>query len=262
MAAIILRFFIQNLIYIKGDISIDTILKIAICEDMDSDAAFLESLITQSGFPVFISRFSSSEAFLSTQPVRRFDLIFFDIYMSGITGMEAAAVIRKQDEDCSIVFTTTSENHMLEAFDVGAQQYLIKPVDSKKLETLLKKRAATLSESKKSCIINVRGEKRSIAFDQIYYIEVFGHNCSIHTKDGIIETGTSMAIDDFTSLLPSPPFLRCHKSYIVNLCYVKDIDRDFLMKNGDTVYIRRSDIKKCTQVLDLWRLHEAGKDIL
>jgi DNA-binding LytR/AlgR family response regulator len=102
-----------------------------------------------------------------------------------------------------------------------------------------------------------------ILHDHIYYVEVYDHNCLVHTSGGIIETGASMTIEDFVPLLAPPRFLRCHQSYIVNLSYVESIGRDFTMKNGSTVQIRRGDLAKCRNYmseLNKWRLLEAGRE--
>jgi len=238
-------------------------LRIAICEDMDADAAHLHSLIETSGIAADVSRFESGEAFLASRPVGRFDLIFFDIYMDGMSGLEAARLLREVDEDCGVVFTTTSEDHRPDAFDVGAEQYLVKPLDREKLDKLLKKRLALSRRISKTCQVNVKGQRVDIPLDHIYHVEVRNHNCLIHTISGVIETGSTMTIEDFIPLLPPPRFIRCHRSYIVNLSYVQSVGRDFVMKNGHMVYIRRSDLARCRQYeqeLDRWRLAEAGRD--
>lgn len=236
-------------------------LKIAVCEDEEQDARRLISLIEKSGVSTVLTRFESGGAFLASRPAGRFDLIFFDIYMGGITGVEAAKALRETDEDCGIVFTTTSEDHMPEAFDVGAIQYLVKPVKKDKLEQVLKKRVRSVESARRTCSVNAKGQRREIAFDSIYYIEVYNHNCLIHIGEGVVDTGSCMTIDDFLPLLPSPRFFRCHKSYIVNMSYVERVERDFVMKNGCTVYIRRGDVKKCAEALDRWRLMEAGAEV-
>ena len=236
-------------------------LRIAICEDMDADAAYLHSLIENSGVAAHVSSFESGEAFLASRPAGRFDLIFFDVYMDGISGVEAARLLRETDEDCGVVFTTTSEEHRPEAFDVGAEQYLVKPVDREKLYKLLKKRLSR--RRRKTCPVNAKGQRVDIPHDHIYYVEVRNHNCLVYTVSGVIETGSTMTIEDFMPLLPPPRFMRCHRSYIVNLSYVQNVNRDFVMKNGHLVYIRRSDLARCRQYereLDKWRLAEAGRD--
>lgn len=236
------------------------VLRIAICEDSNDDAKGLQSLIMASCVATEISHFESGDAFLASRPAGRFDLVFLDIYMEGISGIEVAYTLRKMDEACGVVFTTTSEDHRPEAFDVDAEQYLVKPVDKVKLEKVLRKRLAVVRNTRETCSVNERGRRVEVVLDHIYYVEVQNHNCLVHTADRVIETGSAMKIDDFELLLPPPRFLRCHKSYIVNMSYVESVGRDFIMKNGQTVYIRRGDIAKCARELDRWRLYEAGKD--
>ncbi len=189
-------------------------------------------------------------------------MVFFDIYLTGISGTKAASHLRSIDEHCGIVFTTTSEEHMLEAFDVGAQHYLVKPVERKKLERVIQKRVELLKWLRQVCSIPLKGGKKEIPFNEIYYIEVQNHNCYIHTKNEVIDAGTTMTIEGFVALLPNPPFVHCHKSYIVNLSYVKAINRDFEMINGNKAYIRRNDVRKYTKELARWRLFEARKELL
>ena len=238
-------------------------LRIAICEDMDKDAEHLRSLIESSGIAAEITCFESGGAFLSSRPAGRFDLIFFDIYMGEVSGVEAARALREMDEDCGLVFTTTSEEHRAEAFDVDAQQYLVKPVDRDRLDKTLRKRLSLLMQKRNICPVNARGQRVEIHHDNIYYVEVYNHNCLVHTSSGVIDTGSTMTIEDFVPLLPPPRFMRCHQSYIVNLSYVESLERDYTMKNGDKVYITRGLLAKCKNYgdyLDKWRLAEAGRE--
>ena len=72
---------------------------------------------------------------------------------------------------------------------------------------------------------------------------------------------TADTLAEMEERLHSDAFFRCHKSYIVNMSYVERVERDFVMKNGCTVYIRRGDVKKCAEALDRWRLMEAGAEV-
>ena len=235
-------------------------IRIAICEDDQSDAAYLRKLIRECMEKAKITLYASGTSFLASQPAQRFDLVFFDIYMEGMDGIATATAFRENDEECGIVFTTISSSHMPEAFDVNAEQYLIKPVEKSKLERVMRRRLRTLSRKEKTCLISAKGRVLELSLNDIIYVEVYDHNCLVHTPNDTIDMGTSMRIDTFAQLLPEPQFLRCHKSYIVNMHYVESIDRDFKMKNGHIVYIRRGDVSKCAKALDLWRLYDAGRD--
>ena len=260
--AVYVNICIRNIFLISKDVQkVEAPLKIAICEDQSQDMERLIALIKSLPYPVEIASFVSGEDFLAAYPGGKFDLVFFDIYLTGISGTITANHLRTIDDHCGIIFTTTSQEHMLEAFDVGAQHYLVKPIDKNKLNKVLEKRIAIIQWLRQSCSIPIKGQKKDIPFNEIYYIEVQNHNCYIHTKGEIIDSGTTMTIESFAALLPTPPFVRCHKSYIVNLSYVNTIDRDFEMINGDIVYIRRNDVRKYTKELARWRLSEARKEI-
>ena len=92
--------------------------------------------------------------------------------------------------------------------------------------------------------MNVKVLRIDIPLDHIYYVEVRNHNCLVYTTNDVIETGSKMTIEDFIPLLPLPRFMRCHRSYIVNLSYVQSVGRDFVMKNGHMVYIHRGDLAR------------------
>jgi len=238
-------------------------LRVAICEDVERDATELSALIRGSGVVAEVNCYASGENFLASRPAGRFDVVFLDIYMSGISGVEVARQLRESDEDCCIVFTTTSEDHRPEAFDVDADQYLVKPVDRSKVDRVLIKKLKVSSSTRRSCVLYAKGQRMDVPHDDIHFVEVQGHNCFVYTADSVIETGSSMKFGDFEALLPPPRFMRCHQSYIVNLSHVERLERDFIMKNGRTVYVRRGDLAKCRQYereLDKWRLAEAREE--
>lgn len=93
-----------------------------------------------------------------------------------------------------------------------------------------------------------RGQVVEILLDDIRYIESIDHNCILHTEGGLIETGASMTLKTLEALLPSPRFIRCHNSYIVNLNHVESVGRTFRLKSGEDVLISRINHQK-------WREH-------
>lgn len=224
------------------------ILYIAVCEDIELDAQHLCSLIRECPGDMDITRYADGEAFLSDFTGGKYHLVFMDIYMGGMTGMEAARLLREKDEECALVFTTSSTEHALEAFGVAAAQYLVKPVAPADVRSVLQKRRAALEREEEEVMrVNARGAWMDIPFKEIVYIEVRNHNCLIHTSGGVIETGTTMRLEDFNRLITRPNFLRCHRAFIVNFAFVDRVEQDFIMKNGDIVYIRQTDLKKCAR---------------
>ena len=118
-------------------------MRIAIVDDLKTERALLKERLSQQlalrGAEADILGFESGEAFLAAEKERRFSAAFLDIYMEGLSGMDAAKELRKTDTDCLLIFTTTSTDHALEGFQVRALHYLVKPFSEEELSGLLKR---------------------------------------------------------------------------------------------------------------------------
>lgn len=115
-------------------------MRIAIVDDLSGERALLREQLARQlarrGAEAELLEFDSGEAFLAAEKERRFTAAFLDIYMEGMTGMEAARALRKTDTDCLLVFTTTSTDHALEGFQVRALHYLVKPFTEGEIDAL------------------------------------------------------------------------------------------------------------------------------
>lgn len=215
-------------------------LNIAICDDERREARLLADMIKSNGLPCEISLFTDGESLLSEPDLSRFDLFFLDIYLEGMTGVELARKLRARNQNCEIVFITISDAHAMEGFAVNALQYLLKPVDAKQVTGLLERFVRIHDRRDLSyCTVVVDRAEVRIFFRDIFYIETFDKYCKLHTREGVVETYSTLSA--LLEKLPSPPFLRCHRSYVVNMDYVQKAERDFVMKNGHIVYIRQSE---------------------
>lgn len=106
-------------------------MRIAIVDDLETERAQLKTRLARQlrlcGAEAELLEFESGESFLAAEKEQRFTAAFLDIYMHGMSGMDAAKELRKTDADCLLVFTTTSTDHALEGFQVRALHYLVKP---------------------------------------------------------------------------------------------------------------------------------------
>ena len=106
-------------------------MRIAIVDDLAAERALLKDRLEQQlhrrNVQADILEYESGETFLEAARKAPFTAAFLDIYMDGMTGMEAAKKLRKTNTDCLLVFTTTSTDHALEGFQVRALHYLVKP---------------------------------------------------------------------------------------------------------------------------------------
>ena len=123
-------------------------MRIAIVDDLAEERALLKArlsrLLSLRGAEAELLEFDSGEAFLAAEKERRFTAAFLDIYMHGMSGMDAAKALRRTDTDCLLIFTTPLTDHALEGFQVRALHYLVKPFSETELSGLLDEMLAKL----------------------------------------------------------------------------------------------------------------------
>lgn len=223
-------------------------LRIGICEDIQEELTALLHMLEESFCICEVESYSGGEAFLRSFYPGRYDLILMDIYMGGINGVETVSRIRELDDSVPIAFLTTSTEHALDGYRFHVDRYLIKPYDAGQLDEVLKMALERLS-GRPSITVQAQGQKILLPHSQIIYAEQSGHTCVIHTSGGG-EVKTVMKMTELAGMLPDPPFLQCHKSYLVNLGHVSRVNRElmvFEMKGGGVAYIRRGSLRSAEQ---------------
>ncbi|WP_027398877.1 LytR/AlgR family response regulator transcription factor [Anaerovorax odorimutans] len=228
-------------------------LNIAVCEDCLEEQKQLISLIENNGFSTKISVFNSGDEILKEYGTGKFDLIFMDIYMDGISGVETVTAIRKIDENVPVAFTSTSTEHTLESYRLGALKYIEKPVKAKPVHELLEL-ARLKKENTPRLILKIKGKDISIPFDRILYAEQNAHTLSLFLEGGELLQLTEK-LDNIKEQFEGHDFFRCHKSYLVNFAYVKSLDKElmvFSMKEGKNVHIRRESMAKARKAFEAY----------
>ena len=228
----------------------DTV-KIAVCDDEKNIRAYLVSLIKKQDIECSIMEYASADEYLSDG--REYDLLFLDIEMGGsgalMDGMELARNIRAMDTGRQpiIIFVTGYEKYVYDAFDVGAFQYLVKPVDEHKFAEVFSRAvgqiASEVEKRRKKLVIPYAGGSKAIPFHDIYYMESQNHNIVLYLKSGN-QTCTSRLeyygkIGDLEKELAGQ-FYRIHRGYLINLFHVESYDRtEVRMANGDKLLLSR-----------------------
>ncbi len=222
-------------------------LSIAVCDDMPIECAELaeriEDILDKFGAEFSLKRFFDGQELLKC--VESFDIIFLDIKMPEISGLELAGQMRKNGCGGIIVFVTSAKEYVYEAYDVEAFNFLIKPVNEEKLKNVLKKAVVkvTVCNNDDFLIISSEHQIKKILLKDILYIESVGRTVKIHCTGGIIETYRQ--IGDLEQTLSDKHFFRCHKSFLLNLEYVSRFDKsEIVMENGDTVFPARKRMKQ------------------
>ena len=222
-------------------------MRIAICEDNANDAAeirsYLEQHFERNGFVGEIDAFKSGEALLASFSPGAYDIVFLDIYLDGISGIDAARKIRDTDPDCTLVFITIDSAHMPAGFALRAASYVVKPITPEQMETALLQCRRIFLKNARYIEVKTGGQNVRIPLVKIQYVEMRDKAASIYTTDGLIRTYTPMS--QIESQLGGKPFLRCHRTYIVNMLHVADLlESDFQMRDGARVPIRKNGMKE------------------
>jgi DNA-binding LytR/AlgR family response regulator len=240
-------------------------LRIAVCEDQKKDRDLLLSLIRESGIDAKCDTFVSGGSFLHRFKKGMYHLVYLDIYMDGINGIDTAAYIREKDEGVLLAFTTTSRDHAFEANKFRSLLYIEKPVTLEMVKhTLIL--ASALHEKLQSEVLTVYSDavQVDISYDDIIYIEVIDQRCILHLAGGkILAASTTVNINDLDATLPKPRFCRTHRSFIVNLDKVKRVSgKDFEMKDGGIAYITQRERRRILDSYDKWLFGNVMEEII
>lgn len=240
-------------------------MRIAIVDDLETERALLKTRLERQlslrGAEAEILEFDSGESFLAAQKERRFTAAFLDIYMEGLSGMDAARELRKTDVDCLLVFTTTSTDHALEGFQVRALHYLVKPFSEEELSGLLTEMLAKLPRPEPVLTVKVSGSDVRLRYRDMVSAEHFAHMINIHTTAGKT-LATRQSFKAFTEPLKKDPrFFVCGRGVIVNLEHAADFqDAAFCMTDGSRVYVNQELLKPARQAFMEFLLQRGSKE--
>ncbi|MCI9395092.1 MAG: response regulator transcription factor [Oscillospiraceae bacterium] len=220
-------------------------IKIAICDDEANVRAYLSSLIEAQSCPCEVVEYTSAGDCLADH--REFDLLVLDIELSpdrsGLDGMALARKIRECTTGTQpvIIFVTGYERYVFDAFDVGAFQYLLKPVDEEKFAQVFSRAVAQIGTAREKpgrvLTLQSANTSRTVPLDSIYYIESSNHKVELHLRNG--EFACYAKIGDLELELHDQ-FFRIHKGYLVNLSYVAGYSkRSVTLTNGERLFLSK-----------------------
>jgi DNA-binding LytR/AlgR family response regulator len=157
----------------------------------------------------------------------RYDIVFLDVEMPGISGLEAARLVLNRPERPAVVFVTAHERYAVDAFAVEAFDYLVKPVEPERLARIVERLVNTARRAappvEKIPVVSAGGAKTLLDYDGIYWIEADGDYTRVHTYDRSYLATASLR--ELEQQLPSSRFARVHRSHVVNLAKVVAVRR-------------------------------------
>lgn len=224
-------------------------LSIAVCDDEVIEccniARKIKDILEEMKIPCIIRQFRSGGELL--QELESFDIVFLDIIMQDMDGMKTAQIFREKVSDKILIFVSSSREYVFEAYDVEAFQYLLKPVDDRKLKSVLQKAVLkTESRSQEFIIVSRERQKKKLFLDDIYYFDIKGRVVDVHGTEGIFTYYEQ--IRELENKLWDKGFFRCHKSYLINLKYVDGYNRqEVILENGEKIVIAKRRYDKFVQ---------------
>ena len=222
--------------------------KVALCEDekifSETQKKICREIFEKFNIEHSIDVFENSKDFFTafSNDGQRYDLILLDIVMDGMNGMELAKMIRDSDQEAEIVFVTSSSEYALGGYDVGALHYLMKPVDEKLLESLIKKVYRAKNAQDNYFILKSGMQNQRIAVKDVIVMETVGRRVEITLTDRKIYYSGKLSelLDD----IPKGFFVRCHQAFAVNIDNIREINRfDAVAVNGKLIPVSRPYMK-------------------
>lgn len=219
------------------------LLNIAIVDDDKRQTEYLQQLVKnwagERCITVDVSLYTSANAFLFAYEDKTIHLLLLDIEMDGTSGMELAKKLRTTGDNLPIIFITGFADYMSEGYDVEALHYLLKPLDCAKFYKVLDRYACRNSIAEDEIILDTANGSMHIAISEILYAEAFGRTCRLNMHSGQ-EIDCNIGIGALFEQLAADHFIRCHRSYVVHLRYIRAVGRtELTLDNGKTVPVSR-----------------------
>ena len=213
-------------------------MRVALCDDEEVThmivEKYLEEWAREYGETYELHHFFSGEEVLEAEPC--WDILFLDIRMPGIDGIETAHRLNQEDRQYKIVIITCIEEVFKEAFRIGAYRFVTKPICTEEIWEALSAVRASLLE-KKEVIVFRDKKKYSICQKDIFYISGKGSETEVYTK--AYSFRSDLSLNGWEKQLDEKMFFRCHRSYIVNLSKIKEIDEKIHLLDGEMILLSR-----------------------
>jgi DNA-binding LytR/AlgR family response regulator len=232
--------------------------QIAIVEDEEIYRQEIHRYVEQYGrehqLSFNVAEYDNGQAIVDDKDAH-YHIVFFDIEMPGISGMEAAKILRQTDKDVVIVFITNMAQFAIEGYSVGALDFVLKPLDyysfSFRMERALER---VKTKETTQVVLSTAGGIKRLDSDDIYYIEIQNRMLHYHTKEGeVVVRGTMQSAEES---LKDYHFTKCNHWYLVNLKYVSEIQEQLVFVADAKLEISRRNKTAFTKaVTDYFAMH-------
>lgn len=224
---------------------------VIICEDEQVQRKqivdYLKKLLGELGILYEIIEYETGEQLLNNYS-QKAQLVFLDIQMGKLTGMETARQLREIDREVDIIFISGITTYMQEGYEVNAKRYLIKPITLEEFTRQVKPCIQAILKKQEEFIWIKSGyaSYRLLVHD-ILYAETYGRKVNVYTKQKVYDTHISLG--KIEKQLDKKQFFRCHRGYLVNLKHIDGIEKEYLTIAENEIPISRFKVKELKKAL-------------
>ena len=227
-------------------------LNIAVVDDLEFDCKRIEDCIEQyfserQSMTIHTARYRCSEDFLKIYRRGIFQIVFLDICMGEISGLDLAERLRKGDQDINIVFMSSTRDYVFDSFSVKPDGYLCKPYEYAAVAEIMDRVLARFSLQERTITLKSGRNEIVIPITDIISITACDHVSEVKLITGETQTSRTLFKDLELAFENEPNFLLCNRGVIINMDYaVKAKDGKIIMQNGSEYPIRQRDSRAIT----------------
>jgi DNA-binding LytR/AlgR family response regulator len=198
----------------------------------------LESFVTKTPGMELLGSYTDSVEAINAVKEQQPNLLFLDIQMPDLNGMELARMI---PENTRVIFTTAFKEYAFESYEVKALDFLLKPIRYNKFMAAIEKAKDWFTThgasrmSPQTIFLKVDGEYRQVAIQDILYVSGLKDYVKFYLTEGHRPLITHLTMKAVEEMLPSEQFMRVHRSYIVALDKIRKVDRNDCIYIGEEI---------------------------
>lgn len=212
-------------------------MNIALVEDNKMNANIVRNLLSdfgqKNGLSLSIEYFSEGRTFLENFEKYRYSIIFMDIFMGDMNGVDAAQQVRESDQQCLLIFLTSSDGFMPQAFSLHAFEYIQKPASKERIFHVLSDALSVLPSVSRSLKFSCSRQTIRILYCDIVCVESNGHNTNITDSHGNVFSPYISFSELIKPLTDDRRFLLVNKGILVNMDYILKFENKVCLLAGN-----------------------------